>query len=75
MNMVGHNRLLACGGPLSDIDLQVLAGSPNCRRRAMSVLDSDSNTLATIVLDAGFDEAHVAAAAFLARYNGRTLDA
>jgi len=41
----------------------------------MSVLDSDSNTLATIIEDPGFDEAQVAAAAFLARYNGRTLDA
>jgi len=41
----------------------------------MSVLDSDSNTLAIIIEDTGFDEAQVAAAAFLARYNGRTLDA
>ena len=41
----------------------------------MSVLNSDSTTLATIIEDPGFDEAHVAAAAFLARYNGRTLDA
>ena len=41
----------------------------------MSVLDSDSNTLAIIIEDPGFDEAQVAAAAFLARYNGRTLDA
>jgi hypothetical protein len=41
----------------------------------MSVLDSDSNTLATILVDACLNEAHVAAAAFLARYNGRTLDA
>jgi len=41
----------------------------------MSVLDSDSNTLATIIEDPGFDEAQVAAAAFLARYNKRTLDA
>jgi integrase/recombinase XerD len=41
----------------------------------MSVLDSDSNTLAIIIEDSGFDEAQVAAAAFLARYNGRTLDA
>jgi site-specific recombinase XerD len=31
--------------------------------------------LATIIGDPGFDEAQVAAAAFLARYNGRTLDA
>ena len=41
----------------------------------MSVLDSDPNTLATIISDPGFDEAQVAAAAFLARYSGRTLDA
>ena len=41
----------------------------------MSVLDSDSKTLAAIIEDPGFDEAQVAAAAFLARYNGRTLDA
>jgi site-specific recombinase XerD len=41
----------------------------------MSVLDSDSKPLATIIEDPGFDEAQVAAAAFLARYNGRTLDA
>ena len=41
----------------------------------MSVLDSDSTTLATIIEDHNFDEAQVAAAAFLARYNGRTLDA
>lgn len=41
----------------------------------MSVLDSDSTTLATIIEDPGFDEAQVAAAAFLARYNGRALDA
>ena len=33
----------------------------------MSVLDSDSTTLATIIEDHGFDEAQVAAAAFLAR--------
>ena len=41
----------------------------------MSVLDSDSNTLVPIIEDPGFDEAQVAAAAFLARNNGRTLDA
>ena len=41
----------------------------------MSVLESDPNTLATVITDPGFDEAQVAAAAFLARYNGRTLDA
>ncbi len=41
----------------------------------MSVLDSDSDTLAAIIEDPGFDEAQVAAAAFLARYNERTLDA
>src|ERR1035437_5157842 len=61
--------------PLSTTARPVLAGSPNCRRRAMSVLDSDSKTLATIIEDPGFDEAQVAAAAFLARYTGRTLDA
>ena len=36
----------------------------------MSVLDSDSTTLATIIEDRGFDEAQVAAAAFLARTTG-----
>jgi hypothetical protein len=36
----------------------------------MSVLDSDANTLAIIIEDAGFDEGQVAAAAFLARYTG-----
>jgi len=41
----------------------------------MSVLDSDSNTLVTIIEDSDFDEAQVTAAAFLARYIGRTLDA
>ena len=41
----------------------------------MSVLESDSTTLAAVIEDHGFDEAQVAAAAFLARYNGRTLDA
>jgi integrase/recombinase XerD len=41
----------------------------------MSTLDSDSNILVSIISESGFDEAHVAAAAFLARYNGRTLDA
>ena len=41
----------------------------------MSVLDSDPNTLTLIIGDPGFDEAQVAAAAFLARYSGRTLDA
>ena len=41
----------------------------------MSVLDSDPKSLATIIGDPGFDEAQVAAAAFLARYSGRTLDA
>jgi integrase/recombinase XerD len=61
--------------PLPETDLPVLAGSPNSRRRTMSVLDLDSNSLAIIVEDLGLDEAQVAAAAFLARYNGRTLDA
>ena len=41
----------------------------------MSVLDSDPKTLTFIIGDPGLDEAQVAAAAFLARYNGRTLDA
>lgn len=41
----------------------------------MSVLDSDRRPLATITWDPGFDEAQLAAVAFLARYNGRTLDA
>ena len=41
----------------------------------MSALDSDSNTLITIIEDPGFDEAQVAAAALLARYNKRTLEA
>jgi hypothetical protein len=71
--MVGVIRLDACECPLSEADPPVLAGSPNCRRRAMSVLDSDSTTLATIIEDPGFDEAQVAAAAFLARYNARSM--
>ncbi len=41
----------------------------------MSVLDSPPLTLATVTKDPFFDEAEVAAAAFLARYSGRTLDA
>lgn len=41
----------------------------------MSAIDSDSNTPVTIIEVPDFDEAQVAAAAFLARYNGRTLDA
>lgn len=41
----------------------------------MSILDSPSAVLTTIVEDPHFDEAQVAAAAFLARYSGRTLDA
>ena len=41
----------------------------------MSVLDSDPKTLTLIIGDPGLDETQVAAAAFLARYNGRTLDA
>ncbi len=52
-----------------------MAGSPNCGRRAKSAFDSDSNTLVTIIEDPGFDEAQVAAAALLARYNKRTLEA
>jgi integrase/recombinase XerD len=41
----------------------------------MSVLDSPSSALAAVLEDPLFDEAEVAAAAFLARYSGRTLDA
>ena len=41
----------------------------------MAALDSDSKSLVTIIEDPGFDEAQVAAAAFLARYDKRTLDA
>ncbi|MGP0108501.1 MAG: hypothetical protein ACLPR9_06500 [Acidimicrobiales bacterium] len=41
----------------------------------MSILDSPSSALSAIIEDALFDEAEVAAAAFLARYSGRTLDA
>ena len=41
----------------------------------MSVLDSPSSALSVIIQESLFDEAEVAAAAFLARYNGRTLDA
>jgi len=41
----------------------------------MSVLDSPTSALTVIVKDSFFDEAEVAAAAFLARYSGRTLDA
>ena len=38
----------------------------------MSAIDSDSNTPVTIIEVPDFDEAQVAAAAFLARYNGST---
>ena len=41
----------------------------------MAALDSDSKSLVTIIEDPGFDEAQVAAAVFLARYDKRTLDA
>jgi integrase len=41
----------------------------------MSVLDSPTSALAAVLEDPLFDEAEVAAAAFLARYSGRTLDA
>ena len=41
----------------------------------MSILDSPSAALTIIIEDPLFDEAQVAAAAFLARYSGRTLDA
>jgi integrase/recombinase XerD len=41
----------------------------------MSVLYTPSSTLAVIVQESLFDKAEVAAAAFLARYSGRTFDA
>lgn len=41
----------------------------------MSALSPDQYTLAIITEDPIFDEAQLAAAAFLARYSGRTLDA
>jgi site-specific recombinase XerD len=42
----------------------------------MSVLEPDQKALATIIdEESGFDEAQIAAAAFLARYTGRTLEA
>ncbi len=41
----------------------------------MSIFDSHSAALTTIIEEQLFDEAHVAGAAFLARYSGRTLDA
>jgi hypothetical protein len=41
----------------------------------MSILDSPSVVLTTVIEDPFFDEAQMAAAAFLARYSGRTLDA
>jgi hypothetical protein len=41
----------------------------------MSVLESLSSALADVPEDPFFDESEVAAAAFLARYSGRTLDA
>jgi len=41
----------------------------------MSILDSPSVELTTIIEDPFFDGAQMAAAAFLARYSGRTLDA
>jgi integrase/recombinase XerD len=44
------------------------------RRKTMANLDSHSGMLKTIT-EPLFDEAEVAAAAFLARYSGRTLDA
>jgi integrase/recombinase XerD len=52
-----------------------LLGLPIIRRKTMSVLDSPSSTLATFIEDPLFDEAELAAAAFPARYSGRTLDA
>src|SRR5439155_18372815 len=41
----------------------------------MATLDATTHQLALPTGDAGFDEAQFAAAAFLARYDGRTLDA
>ena len=41
----------------------------------MSILDSPSAALTIIIEDPLFDEAQLAAVAFLARYSGRTLDA
>lgn len=55
--------------------LPVLGCSPNSGRSVRSVLESDAKTLTTIITDPGFDEAQVASAAFITRYNGRTLDA
>ena len=41
----------------------------------MSVLNPPSSVLAAVLEDPAFDEAEAAAAAFPARYSGRTLDA
>ncbi len=41
----------------------------------MSILDSPKAVLITPIEDPLFDEAQAAAAAYLARYSGRTLDA
>ena len=41
----------------------------------MSILDSPTAALTILTEDPFFDEVQVAAAAFLARYSGRTLDA
>src|ERR1700733_5848349 len=41
----------------------------------MAILDPPQAVLTTLIGDPLFDEAQVAAAAFLARYSGRTLDA
>jgi hypothetical protein len=41
----------------------------------MPVLETNQTALALISEDPLFDEAQLAAAAFLARYSGRTLDA
>ena len=41
----------------------------------MSILDSPTAALTVLTEDPFFDEAQVAAAAYLARYSGRTLDA
>jgi hypothetical protein len=56
-------------------DAQALAGLPNKRRKTMSILDPSMAALSIVTEDPFFDEGQVAAAAFLARYSGRTLDA
>ena len=41
----------------------------------MTTIDSPATSLQRLDADGAFDEAQLAAAAFLARYSGRTLDA